>query len=47
VVFGAPLGGVVADTLGYRPTLWIGAGGFVAVSAALALSPFRHARHGD
>jgi MFS family permease len=27
VVFGAPLGGVVADTLGYRPALWIGAGG--------------------
>ena len=42
---GAPLGGWLADTLGYRPTLWIAIAGFVAVTLFLAASLFRHARH--
>ncbi|MDP3870513.1 MFS transporter [Phenylobacterium sp.] len=47
IVIGAPLGGWLADTLGYRPTFWIAIAGFVAVTLFLAASPFRHARHGD
>ncbi|MBR7620367.1 MFS transporter [Phenylobacterium sp. 20VBR1] len=47
IVVGAPAGGWLADTLGYRPTLWIAIAGFVAVMLFLAASPFRHARHGD
>ena len=47
IVIGAPLGGLLADQIGFRPTLAIGAAGFVATATALALSPFRHARHGD
>jgi predicted MFS family arabinose efflux permease len=45
IVVGAPLGGILADTIGYRPTFWIAIGGFAAVALALALSPFRNARH--
>ncbi|WP_340646410.1 MFS transporter [Phenylobacterium sp.] len=47
IVVGAPLGGWLADTIGYRPTLWIAIAGFVAVTLYLAASPFRTARHGD
>ena len=47
IVVGAPLGGFLADAIGYRPVLWIGAAGFAAATLALALSPFRHARHDD
>jgi MFS family permease len=47
IVIGAPLGGWLADTLGYRPTFWIAIAGFVAVTLFLAASPFRHARHED
>lgn len=47
IVVGAPLGGLLADGIGYRPTFWIAIGGFVLVAVALALSPFRRARHGD
>lgn len=47
IVVGAPLGGVLADAIGYGPTLWIGVAGFVAVTVLLAASPFRRARHGD
>ena len=47
IVIGAPLGGLAADALGYRPVLWIGVVGFALVALALAASPFRHARHGD
>ena len=47
IVLGAPLGGLIADSIGYRPALWIGVGGFVLVAVHLALSPFRHARHGE
>ena len=47
IVIGAPLGGFLAVSIGYRPTLWIAIVGFVAVVIYLAASPFRHARHGD
>ncbi|CAN5341812.1 MFS transporter [soil metagenome] len=45
IVLGAPLGGILADSIGYRPTFWIAIAGFVLVAVALALSPFRSARH--
>jgi MFS family permease len=47
IVIGAPVGGILADSIGYRPTFWIGIGGFVVVAVGLALSPFRHARHDE
>ncbi|TDE13498.1 MFS transporter [Jiangella asiatica] len=47
IVAGAPLGGLLADGIGDRVTLWIGVAGFVLVSVALAVSPFRSARHDD
>jgi MFS family permease len=47
IVLGAPLGGVLAVAIGYRPTLWIAIGGFLVVAAFLSASPFRSARHGD
>jgi MFS family permease len=47
IVVGAPLGGVLADALGYRTMLYAAAVGFGLVSAALALSPYRHARLDD
>lgn len=47
IVLGAPLGGLLADGIGFRPTLLMGATGFVVAAVALALSPFRGARHGD
>lgn len=47
IVVGAPLGGLLADQLGFRPTMAIGAAGFVVVAAVLACSPYRRARHGD
>lgn len=47
IVVGAPLGGLMADHLGYLPTLVTGIVGFVRVGVALACSPFRHARHNE
>jgi MFS family permease len=44
IVIGAPLGGLLADHLGYRPALWIGVGGMVVQALWLHLSTFRHAR---
>jgi MFS family permease len=44
IVLGAPVGGLLADAVGYRLMLYAAAMGFVLVSAGLALSPFRHAR---
>ncbi len=47
IVIGAPLGGLLADIIGYRPMLWIIAGGFTAVAAGLGASRYRTARLGD
>jgi predicted MFS family arabinose efflux permease len=47
IVIGAPLGGVLADAVGYRPMLYAAAVGFVLVAASLAVSPYRHARFDD
>jgi len=44
VVVGAPLGGLLADSLGYRPALWLCAGGVAAAGLALLASPFRTVR---
>jgi len=44
IVIGAPLGGLLADRLGYRPALWIGVGGMVVQALWLHLSTFRHAQ---
>jgi MFS family permease len=47
IVVGAPIGGLIADRIGYRPALWIAAAGFLLGALALAASPFRQARHDD
>lgn len=47
VVVGAPLGGLLADTVGYRPVFVVGIVGFLLLALGLGLSPYRHARHGD
>jgi MFS family permease len=47
IVFGAPLGGLLADAIGLRATLLLSAAGFVLVAGGLALSPYRTARLGD
>jgi predicted MFS family arabinose efflux permease len=44
---GAPLGGLLADSIGYRPALWIGVAGFEATALVLWLSPFRRASLSD
>ncbi len=44
-VAGAVAGGLLADLLGFRPTLWLAVAVFAVASAILALSPFRSARH--
>ncbi len=45
IVLGAPLGGFLADAIGYRPALWLAIAGFALAAGLLAASPFRHARH--
>jgi MFS family permease len=47
VVVGAPLGGLLADSAGLRPALWLGAAGVGATGAALLLTGFRTASHED
>lgn len=42
-VIGAPVGGVIADTIGYRPALWLGIGGFAVMAVLLGVSRFRTA----
>ncbi len=46
VVVGAPVGGILGDAIGFRPMLWIAAGGFLLVALGLGLSPFSGARIG-
>ena len=47
IVIGAPLGGLLADSIGYRPMLWIIAAGFTTVAAGLGASRCRTAHLGD
>ena len=44
IPLGAVLGGVLADAAGYRPTLWLLLGGFVAFSTILLGAPIRGRR---
>ncbi|MQA80873.1 MAG: MFS transporter [Streptosporangiales bacterium] len=47
IVVGAPVGGLLADLLGYRTMLWAAVVGFAVVSSWLGLSRFRSARLDD
>lgn len=47
IAIGAPLGGLLADTAGYRAALWIGITGLAAAALALGLSRFREATLAD
>ncbi len=47
LVIGSPLGGLLADAIGYRAGLWIAAAGFAVVTIALTASDFRRARFSD
>lgn len=47
MVIGAPLVGLLADSIGYRPMLWIVAAGFAAVATGLGLFRYRTAHLGD
>jgi predicted MFS family arabinose efflux permease len=44
LVIGAPLGGLLADTVGYRTMLWTAAAGFLIAAIFLGLSGFRTVR---
>lgn len=44
VVVGAPLGGLLADAVGFRFVLWFSVAGFLMVAAALCATPYRSAR---
>ncbi|ONI80004.1 MFS transporter [Actinosynnema sp. ALI-1.44] len=44
IVIGAPLGGIIADTAGFRTALWTGIAVLVGAALILIWSPFRHAR---
>ena len=44
IVVAAPLGGLLADVIGYRTTLWIAAAGFVAVAIMVLFSRLWSAR---
>lgn len=47
IVIGAPLGGVLADSLGSRPALWIAVTGLFGQAIAVSCSQLRHARLTD
>jgi MFS family permease len=44
ITFGAPIGGLLAQHLGYRPALWAGVAGMACSGVVAALSPLRRAR---
>ncbi len=44
IVIGAPLGGLLADAIGFRVVLWIAVVGFAMIASGLAATPYRHAR---
>ena len=41
------MGGLLADAIGFRPTILIGVAGLVVSLVIMAASPFRTARHGE
>ena len=43
IAIGAPLGGLLADQLGYRAALWVAIAGVALSAVGLLLSPFRRA----
>jgi predicted MFS family arabinose efflux permease len=47
LVIGAPIGGLLADAIGFRPTILIGAAGLLVSLVIMAASPFRTTRHGE
>jgi len=47
LVIGAPVGGLLADAIGFRPTILIGVAGLAVSLVIVAASPFRGARHGE
>jgi MFS family permease len=47
IVIGAPLGGLLADSLGNRPALWIAVIGLAAQAIAISCSPLRLAGQPD
>lgn len=44
ITFGAPVGGLLAEHLGYRAALWAGIAGMAVSGVVAALSPMRRAR---
>jgi MFS family permease len=44
IVIGAPLGGLLADAIGFRVVLWITVAGFLMVATGLSATPYRNAR---
>lgn len=44
IVVGAPLGGLLADAIGFRIVLWLSVAGFLMVAAGLSGTPYRDAR---
>lgn len=44
IVVGAPLGGLLADAVGFRVVLWFSVAGFLMVAAGLCGTPYRNAR---
>ena len=47
IVVGAPVGGLLADGIGYGPTFAVAIVGFTLVPVLQAASPFRNAQHGE
>lgn len=45
IAIGAPLGGLLAEWIGYRPTFWVAIAGMTLSAIAAALSPLRTASH--
>jgi MFS family permease len=47
IVVGAPLGGLLADAIGFQVVLWFSVAGFLVIAAGLYATPYRHARLDD
>ncbi|GIH10973.1 hypothetical protein Rhe02_90400 [Rhizocola hellebori] len=45
LTIGAPVGGLLTQSLGYRGALWLATTGIALTALAATLSPVRHARH--